>query len=469
MTPAANRWLIDNLFLLARFQFAPGAVRALRDGRIEPMPWVRAVATRGPAIVIPDDVPAPFEIRDNWTVPFNGTEVTLWHRLPAPGPEWAALPDEQVPLWWRHPTGTLLPAWNVWAVLGDLLGFRDDREIAARDGHGRLPAEDTPRHRRGLLDVPAVNEANAILLDAALSLGAGAAPRRSLPAGAVTPPGVALSHDCDQLRGNDFYTQGVRAYRLGRAAVSLRARSSWRNARGLIENALRPRRYYFGNMLGMLDLERQFGFRSVSYMLNGAGGRFGARSGSAIAREYLRGLVPGWEAGMHYNHDTFGDAVRFEAQKRELQPLVDGGIVSGRAHYLRFDPLVSPAFVAGHGIRLDESLGWAERLAYRGGIAGPFRPMDPDGTRPLDLLELPLVFTDTPLIEARAAGRFERMFGHLQRIGGMATILFHPGVFDNPEQPEADGLYFEILRAARQAGSRSWTPGEILAVADESP
>lgn len=468
MMPASDRWLIDNLVLLARFQFMPAAARAFRGGALRPMPWAEAIAVREPAIVLPNDVPSPFEIGDVWKVSFNGTEVTLWHRLPAPGPEWQPLPDRQAPLWWHHPQGALLPAWNVMALLKDLLGFRDDREVATRDRHGRLPAEETPRFRAGLLDVPAVNEANAVLLDALLSMAAGSKPRLVLPTGTVAPPGVALSHDCDLLRGNDFYTQAVRIYRFGRSVLSLKARSAWRNARALTENVLRPRRYYFGNMLGMLDLERQFGFRSVSYMLNGTGGRFGARSGSAIVRRYLRELPPGFEAGMHYNHDTFGDPTRFGAQKQELEPMVEGGIVCGRAHYLRFDPLTSPGFVASQGIRFDESLGWADRLAYRGGIAGPFRPMNESTGEAMDLVELPLVFTDTPLIAARGSGRFESMFRHLERIGGVATVLFHPGVFDNPEQPEADGLYFDVLQRAYWSGARAWTPREILAFAEPS-
>jgi len=274
-----------------------------------------------------------------------------------------------------------------------------------------------------------------------------------------------LSHDCDQLRGNDVFTQGVRLYRTARSVAELRPGPAWRNARAFVENTLRPRRYFWDNMMGMIDLERQFGFRSVSYLLTGSGGRFGARSGSPIARAFASTLPAGFEIGMHYNYDTHGDPNRFAMQRNEIGGFIGKPITAGRAHYLRFDPLKSPEFLAGMGIELDESLGWADRLAYRAGIAGPFRSLARDGDRAINLIELPLVFTDTPLADCRNQGMFEAMFRHLCCVGGIATILVHPGAFDNPEVPENDGLYLSILERTYHAGSRSWTPGQILAEA----
>lgn len=463
MSVKEDDWLLDNLRLLARFQFTRSAAGPLlRDSPIDIAPWAVAVERRGPGIVIPADIAVPHSIDDVWTVPFNGTNVTLWNRLPLPGSTWQAIPDETRPLWWRHPSGTLLPAWNVWANLTDLLTFRDDREIAQRDGHGRLPVEQTPRFRRRLLEVPAVNEANAVILDALLSTAAGEIPRLQLPGDSIAPVSVVLSHDCDQLRGNDFYTQAIRGYRMAQSIASARGRAAIRHARGLVENMLRPRRYFLGNMLGMIDLERQFGFRSVVYILNGMGGRFGARSGSKIAEEFVRMVPAEWEVGIHYNYDTFGDHTRFGAQKAEIEGFTGSELIAGRAHYLRFDPPRSPAFVAEHGIRYDESVGWAHLLAYRAGIAGPFRPLDPTTGRALDLVEVPLVFMDTPLVERRKDGAFQRMYVHLGQIGGMATVLIHPGAFENPEVPGGDGLYFDVLREAYRNGARSWTPSEVL-------
>ena len=97
----------------------------------------------------------------------------------------------------------LTPAWNLWANVRNLLTFREDREITTRDEHGRFPPTASPRSAIDPLDVPVANDTNALLLDALVALAAGEEPRFCLDADLVPPPGLVLSHDLDQLRGND--------------------------------------------------------------------------------------------------------------------------------------------------------------------------------------------------------------------------------------------------------------------------
>jgi hypothetical protein len=84
----------------------------------------------------------------------------------------------------------------------DLLTFREDVEIAARDRHGRLPAAASPRTLAGIGKVPVVNEALALLLDAIAAMERGVAPTFRLD-GLIEAPALVLSHDCDLLRGDD--------------------------------------------------------------------------------------------------------------------------------------------------------------------------------------------------------------------------------------------------------------------------
>ena len=55
-----------------------------------------------------------------------------------------------------------------------------------------------------------------------------------------------------------------------------------------------PRRFYFDNVTGMIDLERTFGFTSTFYLINGSGGRFGARSGSDILGDVAEVIPEGY-------------------------------------------------------------------------------------------------------------------------------------------------------------------------------
>jgi len=51
------------------------------------------------------------------------------------------------------------------------------------------------------------------------------------------------------------------------------------------------------------------------------------------------------------------------------------------------------------------------------------------GTR-LEVIELPLVFMDANLVEGEDGYlSFKNLFGHLEKIGGVISVLFHPGTF----------------------------------------
>ena len=306
--------------------------------------------------------------------------------------------------------------------------------------------------------VPIVNEVIALLLDAGAALSDGMAPRFALD-DMIPPPAVVLSHDCDVLNGNDYTTQAIRIYRifqpLGRGRLP-----KFGLLPTIAENFLDPHRYYLKDLLAMMEVEQRFGFRSVRYILNGTGGRFGARSDHRSYSALIEGTPTGWEVGIHYNYDTFDSPKRFGAQLDEIQSLSGQLVISGRAHYLRFDPLVSPSFVSNRGVQFDESVGWTGQNGYCAGIAAPFFPLDPATGNPLPLIELPLMFMDANLSDgADGFAVFSEMFTHLKKIGGVLSLLFHPGTFANPEKPALTGLYARVHQHLRENGARNYLPG----------
>ncbi len=444
--------------------FTAEARAHLEGDTVRFLSWDEAQRSTGSHLVIPIDIPASVDPESPYTVPFNGTELTLWNRLPRPStPNWEPIPCETRPLWYRHRTGTLLPAWNLYGTLFGLLTFQEELRSSQRDGHGRFLASYSPRYRRGLLEVPAFNEAVAALVDACTALDTDAEPQLRLGP-ALRPPAIVLSHDCDVLYGNDLWTQGVRAYRvfqpLARARAPRLGQLWWMG-----RNAVTPRRYYFDNLTGMVDLERSFGYRSTFYALNGTGGRFGARNGTRGLDE-LAAMVPdGWDLGMHYNYDTFLNRDRFQAQLDQLKHFTSKDMVSGRAHYLRFDPERSLPFLESCGIEVDESAGYSDGLGYRCGIGGCFEAYDTTARTPRAIVEVPMVIMDTTLViqyAEVAIATVRRMLTHLQHVGGALSVIFHPGVFHNPEFPEMLGIYHRILVECRRVGARALTARDLV-------
>ena len=466
MSQEFGEYALQEILFAARFIATENGLRLLHNARIRVVTGESVRDARGPEIVLPADTSIPLTLQEPRQIPFNGTFLTLFNPLPRPGGEWQALPNEAAPAWWRHPTGTLTPAWNMLGNVYDLLTFREDAEIAARDRHGRLPAAASARTPAGIGKVPVVNEALALLLDAAAAMERAVVPTFRLD-GLIEPPALVLSHDCDLLRGDDVITQSIRAYRIFQPCF--RGRAPRLGLLGIIfANYRHPYQYFLDDLIKMLAVERRFGFRSVMYVLNGTGGRFGARSGFKAVRKLLERVPAGWEIGIHYNYDTFHQPGRFALQKAEIEALIGEAVTAGRAHYLRFDPRKSPAFVAERGIRFDESIGWPSQNGYKAGIAAPFRPLNEAiGTR-LEVIELPLVFMDANLVEEEDGYlSFKNLFGHLEKIGGVISVLFHPGTFANPEQPNLEGLYLRILEFANEARARNLMPSDIIRIAAE--
>jgi hypothetical protein len=428
------------------------------------LPYGEAKATDNKAIVIPTDIPADRTQQPSYKVAFNNTELTLWNRLTPPSNgDWEAIPSESAPLWYRNQHGALIPAWDLFGNLFRLLTFGEENGSLPKDSHGRYQVTFSPRLKENLLEIPAFNEAVAALMAAYTGLCQSDRPHLDLN-GLVKPPVISLSHDCDILLGSDFWTQAVRGVRIVLPLAKLRL-PKISNAWWILRNAVSPRRFYFDNITGMIDLERCFRYTSTFYIINGTGGRFGARSGSAIIPELLAAIPQGWDIGMHYNYDTYLDDRKFSAQLEELNSHHDSGFTIGRAHYLRFDSEKSFSFLRKHGIYLDESSGYTDRIGYRNGIAGCFQAWDSKAKRPMDIWECPMTIMEAAFVDQygdRAISRFSELLYHLSCVGGALTVNCHPGQFFNPEHRNTLGLYHAILNEAARLQAQSNTARSLV-------
>lgn len=428
------------------------------------LPYGQAVNTQGKMIAIPIDIPIHRAPQDTWPVPFNNTKLTLWNKIDKPHTgDWQAIPNETAPLWYKNSSGTLIPAWNIFGNLFSLLTFEEEKGTLQRDHHGRSNAALSPRHHAGLLEVPAFNEAVAAII-AALNALKNNYDRYDLLPELLEAPSVLLSHDCDSLHGNDIWTQLVRAYRIVQPLAELKI-PKISNIWWIIRNMITPRKFYYDNVTGMIDLERSFNFTSTFYLLNGTGGRFGSRSGSRHLPNLLKEIPDRWNTGIHYNYDTFLNREKFRSQLEELESILKKPLILGRAHYLKFNPEKSFEFLQAFGIKLDESSGYADLIGYRNGIAGGFRVYDTVNEKTMDIWEIPMTIMEITLVKQYGNASLDIIINHikhLKNIGGALSIVFHPGQFFNPELKQYLGLFHKILIECRQLGVKSMTANSFL-------
>ncbi len=394
----------------------------------------------------------------SYNVYFHDVKLTLWGKIPLPSNEkWIAFPDEASPLWYQGPSGKILLAWNVYDNLMDILTLKEERTIERRDLHGRFVAGYSNR-KKEYWKVPAFNEAVFVLVAALVRIKKKNAFDNL--ADYDKKPTIVISHDCDSLRGDDFWTQIVRAYRFFEP-VLFGGFPDLSQVRWILKNYKFPRRYYRDCCLRMIKAEQEVDFRSTFYFLNGSGGRFGARSSESEISSFLKFIPDNFGVGMHYNYDTFLDEEKFCSQKMALEKLCQRSLKIGRAHYLRYDSEKTPVFLSKMGIKVDESLGFPDIIGYRAGIAGVFSPYDAIRKEIVPIKLLPLIIMDSTLIIEYSdcfLEAYSNLLGHIAKIGGIMTIVIHPGWCFNPEFPVSLGIYPELLGIAKRLGFEAGTP-----------
>lgn len=454
-TPIATR-LQSLLSDHARCAWDEKAQAFVRSPSIRFVARDRVSLAGGAAIVVPVDLPFDPTARPE-IVDCFGRELPLWGPIrPEDFPGFEPVPDHA---WlWRNADGTLMPSFNLAGAIDYILGFGDDRRTTDRDRHGRLPPEASLLVQHDLRHLPVINIWLFALLAAVKGLTQGGCPAD--PTVHILPPALLLSHDCDQLRGNDLYTQVGRLARV--FAPLMRGRlPDLAQGRHLVENALRPRRYFFDDALQMLKAEARYGFNSALYFLTGEGGRHGARSGSKIVAEFARRVPTGCEFGIHYNYWYAGDTAALRAQKAEIERLVGQPIQSGRAHYLTLDPLRDFSSLQAAGIRNDETLGFAGTNGFRLGYAGAFQVWEAKPSNLPAVVEIPLLFMDTNMMPRSDRLDVFAMAREVEKVGGAVTILYHPGSYANPEMPQLAGVYDSCLEYFAGRRYRAFLPGQL--------
>lgn len=351
---------------------------------------------------------------------------------------------------------------DFWGFLDHFLINLDQKPEDVLDQHGRQLYRSNSLVQAQLHQVPVLNIALFAILSFAKGWGSVAIVEN--PSDHILPPLLMLSHDCDQLRGNDFYTQSVRLFRFFKGIFTLQ-KNCYLQLKYILLNFIRPTKYYFNDALYMRDLERNLGFKSIFYLLNGKGGRYGARSGSGLIKRFINEFDDDSEVGIHYNYDYSQNALLLNEQLEELNHLVGASFCSGRAHYLTLDFEKSFSTIQGCGIRLDESVGYATDNAFRVGFAGAYVINTSAGIAPL--YELPLLFMDANVVTPEGQREMSEMLSKIERVGGVVTFLFHPGLANNPEFPEFLGIYERYLEYFSNNKYRSVKPKTLVALLDK--
>jgi len=401
-----------------------------------------------------------------WVLPAQG----FWNALDTSGDVTPRRAAE-----WR---GTVFPCWNDGTALpagGEnpegccpvdpiaaaffLVSRAEEHLAGVRDQHGRFRAQDTWMVRVGLSERPLVHE-----YARAVASAVGLHPPDAAPA-AIWPDGhefaIAFTHDIDRLRMHGpLWCEARRALSTLRFGGASSLRRRWQNRR-LVRRGQAQDPYDTVDRL--VDSHTAHGFGATFFWMaatpSARDSDYDCRD--LPVRQQIAGLqARGFEIGLHGSYDSFQDPDALAAQRDKLAAAANAPVVTIRQHYLRFCmPETWQAQVTA-GLRIDSTLGFAERLGFRAGVAIPFRPWCFRENHPLDIWEVPLVMMDGTareymrLTPEEALARSQAIIARIAAAGGGAALLWHNSSLNDIDWKGWESVYDGWLATTK--ASNGW-------------
>jgi len=192
------------------------------------------------------------------------------------------------------------------------------------------------------------------------------------------------------------------------------------------------------------------------------------RNKSVSVAELIRLLDhDGWEIGLHPSWSAHNDLAEMNFQKNQIEQVLKHKIQSVRQHYLKYDPLTTHRIQHLAGFKYDSTLGFNDNIGFRRGTSYPFQCFDLKAETELQLMEIPLVAQDGALMLTEKGLQLDPdtalkyvniMLNHVQAVGGVLTLSWHPQAMNYPGFWQ---VYKNILELLAKEDPWFATVGEI--------
>lgn len=331
----------------------------------------------------------------------------------------------------------------------------EERNASKLDNHGRFRAQDSWLVSHGLVERPVIHEYAAGL---GRRLGLRNHPVACWPGDHSFA--VAFTHDIDRIQMHGRVSMEARAI-----GASILRGDGWDTVRRrlLDRRAVRrgqsPDPYDTVARIAKYHQAHEFGATFFWIATEPSARDADYWPGSPNVADTIRThSTPPFECGLHGSYDSHLDADMLHTQKAKLEQASGTPVRATRQHYLRFKLEDTWKAQRNAGLDVDSTLGFAERIGFRSGLAVPFQPWSFADNRPFDLWEVPLVMMDVTLKEYMhlspdaALERSQKMIEALQLLGAGAALLWHNSALNDVDWPGWDCVYDLWLKETRRLG-----------------
>ncbi len=268
------------------------------------------------------------------------------------------------------------------------------------------------------------------------------------------PFAVCLTHDIDAIY-QSIASKGLNAYRLfkqGNTPDALKKISQ-----------MRSRKLPLVNFSSIMDLEEKYGAKSTFFfMAENPGDQDYSYDIGTIEAEIGEITDRGWEIGLHGGHTVYLNANEMREKRERLEKVTRKPVIGYRNHYLRFRVPETWEYLSKAGFKYDTTLGYADCAGFRNGMCHPFRPINLNTGREIDIVEIPLIVMDGTLDQTYmrfdSKGKWEFVKMLIDRVAachGVFTLLWHNTYMEG----ENLGLYEKILGYCKE--KKAWMTSGI--------
>lgn len=305
----------------------------------------------------------------------------------------------------------------------------------SRDEHDRFPGNESIAHKNSFLHRPVVNEYVEMLWSMIWKLGyRGERKERKFE--------LTLTHDVDSLSYVSYRSL------LGDVIKRKNLKLAWGNFKYLCSQDPHDTYDFLMTISENLGVKSRFYFMSSdSKRMYDSGYYLNRRMFSSKIKEIIsRGHIIGFHPGYY----TFNDDARWKYEKSLLQDTIQQEITEGRQHFLRMDVSETLLIWDRNNMRIDSTLGYADREGFRCGTGDIYPVFNFLERKELGLRERPLVVMDGTLRQyqnysnEKALEVLQYYFNISRKYNSTLTLLFHNSSF-YMEWEGYDSIYRELL------------------------
>lgn len=382
--------------------------------------------------------------------PVNPDRFSPW--LPAGGllfesgihaPEITVTDVEGAPCFFHRPAeGAILP-FDLPAMAFYLATRYEEYLPYAADAHGRFPASQSLAHRAGFLRIPVINRWAGRLVDKL---------KDRYPSWPVSGPVYRYlpTFDIDLAWAFLHRPWWIQAGGMGRALLQGRwtdLRKRWQTLRGRRDDPF----FTFPLLRRLHPSEESPG--PVFFFLLGDYGPFDKNISSLDPdfRSLVAGLAHDYQTGIHLSYRSNREKTKIPLEIERLAEISGSPVVRNRQHFLKLHLPETYRQLLSNGIREDYSMGYADDIGFRAGIANPFPWYDLERETVTSLIVYPFQVMDVTLknylqwTPAEAWAPVRNLLEETRKAGGIFCTLWHNSSFGDLEGWSSWSAFYQRL------------------------